>query len=165
MSCVYKPNGNPWCRGDRFFVGAWYKILYYTHGIFHRVGRYKFRFTLTASLTVTPFCLKHLNMRAVTEHDIAEVTGCLGRIDRTHKAFRIDSGQVSGMVHMRVCQKNEIQVSRINWDFLILIIIRSLFHTAVYQKLLTCCFQIITTTSYFVRRPNKGNLHVRTPFF
>ena len=165
MSCVYKPNGNPWCRGNCFFVGAWYKILYYTHGIFHRVGRYKFRFTLTASLTVTPFCLEHLNMRAVTEHDIAEMTGCLGRIDRTQKAFRIDSGQVSGMVHMRMCQKNEIQVSRINWDFLILIIIRSLFHTAVYQKLLTCCFQIITTTSYFVRRPNKGNLHVRTPFF
>ena len=70
MPRIYKSYGNSRCRGDYFFIRAWYKILYNAHGIFHCISRHKFRFTLPASLTVTPFRLKHLNVSTVSKHNI-----------------------------------------------------------------------------------------------
>ena len=45
------------------------------------------------------------------------------------------------MVNVCVCQQYAIHIRCHNRKLLILIYIITLFHTAVYQKLLTCCFQ------------------------
>ena len=161
---IYEANTDSFCRFDVFFIRARNKILDNAHSIFHGVSRNKFRLTLAASLTVTPLCLEHLNVGTVSKHNVAKVAGGLCCINRALKTFCINSGKISGVIHMCMGQKNKIQVASLYRNILILVVIRALFHTAVYQEFLSCCFQIITASGYFMCRPNKGNLHVRTPF-
>ena len=161
---IYKANADSFCRFDGFFIRTRNKILDNTHGIFHGVSRNKFRFSLTTSFTVSPFCLEHLNVGTVSKHNVTKVAGSLCCINRALKTFCINSGKISGVIHMCMGQKNKIQVTSLYRNILILVVIRPLFHTAVYQEFLSCCFQIITASGYFMCRPNKGNLHVRTPF-
>ena len=164
MSGIYETYADSLGRFDGFFIRTRNKILDNAHGIFHGVSRNKFRFSLAASFTVTPLCLEHLNVGTVSKHNVAKVAGGLCCINRALKTFCVDSGKISGVIHMCMGQKNKIQVTSLYRNILILIVIRTLFHTAVYQEFLSCCFQIITASGYFMCRPNKGNLHVRTPF-
>ena len=161
---IYKANADSFCRFDGFFIRARNKILDNAHSIFHGVSRNKFRLALAASFTVSPFCLEHLNVGTVSKHNVTKVAGSLCCINRALKTFCINSGKISGVIHMCMGQKNKIQVTSLYRNILILVVIRALFHTAVYQEFLSCCFQIITASGYFMCRPNKGNLHVRTPF-
>ena len=161
---IYETNADSFCRFDGFFIRTRNKILDNTHGIFHGVSRNKFRLALAASFTVTPLCLEHLNVGTVSKHNVTKVAGSLCCINRALKTFCINSGKISGVIHMCMGQKNKIQVTSLYRNILILVVIRTLFHTAVYQEFLSCCFQIITASGYFMCRPNKGNLHVRTPF-
>ena len=161
---IYETYADSFCRFDGFFIRTRNKILDNAHGIFHSVSRHKFRLALAASFTVTPLCLEHLNVGTVSKHNIAKVTGGLCCINRALKTFCINSGKISGVIHMCMGQKNKIQVTSLYRNILILVVIRTLFHTAVYQEFLSCCFQIITASGYFMCRSNKGNLHVRTPF-
>ena len=164
MSGIYETYADSLGRFDGFFIRTRNKILDNAHGIFHSVSRHKFRFSLTTSFTVSPFCLEHLNVGTVSKHNVTKVAGSLCCINRALKTFCINSGKISGVIHMCMSQKNKIQVTSLYRNILILVVIRPLFHTAVYQEFLSCCFQIITASGYFMCRPNKGNLHVRTPF-
>ena len=164
MSGIYETYADSLGRFNGFFVRTRNKILDNAHGIFHSVSRHKFRFSLTTSFTVSPFCLEHLNVGTVSKHNVTKVAGSLCCINRSLKSFCVDSGKISGVIHMCMGQKNKIQVTSLYRNILILVVIRALFHTAVYQEFLSCCFQIITASGYFMCRPNKGNLHVRTPF-
>ena len=164
VACIYETYADSLSRFNGFFVRTRNEVLNDTHGIFHGVSRNKFRLTLAASFTVTPLCLEHLNVGTVSKHNVAKVAGGLCCINRALKTFCINSGKISGVIHMCMGQKNKIQVAPLYRNILILVVIRTLFHTTVYQEFLSCCFQIITTSGYFMCRPNKGNLHVRTPF-
>ena len=164
MSGIYETYADSLSRFNGFFVRTRNEVLNDTHGIFHGVSRNKFRLTLAASFTVTPLCLEHLNVGTVSKHNVAKVAGGLCCINRALKTFCINSGKISGVIHMCMGQKNKIQVTSLYRNILILVVIRPLFHTAVYQEFLSCCFQIITASGYFMCRSNKGNLHVRTPF-
>ena len=164
MSGIYETYADSLSRFNGFFVRTRNEVLNDTHGIFHGVSRNKFRLTLAASFTVTPLCLEHLNVGTVSKHNVTKVAGGLCCINRALKTFCINSGKISGVIHMCMGQKNKIQVAPLYRNILILVVIRPLFHTAVYQEFLSCCFQIITASGYFMCRPNKGNLHVRTPF-
>ena len=164
MSGIYETYADSLSRFNGFFVRTRNEVLNDTHGIFHGVSRNKFRLTLAASFTVTPLCLEHLNVGTVSKHNVAKVAGGLCCINRALKTFCINSGKISGVIHMCMGQKNKIQVAPLYRNILILVVIRPLFHTAVYQEFLSCCFQIITASGYFMCRSNKGNLHVRTPF-
>ena len=164
MSGIYETYADSLGRFNGFFVRTRNEVLNDTHGIFHGVCRNKFRFSLTTSFTVSPFCLEHLNVGTVSKHNVTKVAGSLCCINRSLKSFCVDSGKISGVIHMCMGQKNKIQVTSLYRNILILVVIRTLFHTAVYQEFLSCCFQIITASGYFMCRPNKGNLHVRTPF-
>ena len=161
---IYKANADSFCRFDGFFIRARNKILDNAHSIFHGVSRNKFRLALAASFTVSPFCLEHLNVGTVSKHNVTKVAGSLRCIDWTLKTSCINCRKISGMIHMCVGQQNKIQVAFLYRNILILVVIRPLLHTAVHQKFLSRCFQIITASGYFMCRPNKGNLHVRTPF-
>ena len=66
MSGINKTYGNSISRSDHFIIRTSHKISDHTHCIFHCICRYKFRFALTSSLTVSPFCFKHLNMCTVS---------------------------------------------------------------------------------------------------
>ena len=95
MACINKADRNSLCRSDHLFIWTAHEIPDNTHGIFHGISRYKFRFALTFALSVTPLSLEHLNMRTVTKHNITQVAGSICRIDRPLETFRIDCGQIA----------------------------------------------------------------------
>ena len=164
MSRIHKTNLDSFSRFDNFIVWTSDKVSKNTHCVFHRICRNKFRFSFSAPLTISPFSLKHLDMCAVTKHDIAEITSCLCRINRTLIAFCIQGRKISGMIHVCMCQKHKIQITRSHRKLLIFIIIRSLLHSIIHQKLPSCRFQIITASGHFVCCTDKCYLHAQAPF-
>ena len=68
------------------------------------------------------------------------------------------------MVHVRVSQKDHIDLAGCDRQRLILIKIRTLLHSAVNQNLLTACFKIITASRYFMRRSQKCQFHTALSF-
>ena len=164
MSCIHKSYFDSLCRFDDLIIWASDEVPEHTHGIFHSVCRNKFRFSFSPPLSVSPLSLEHLDMCAVTKHDIAEITSCLCRIDRPLIAFCIQGRKISGMIHVCMCQKHKIQITRSHRKLLIFIIIRSLLHSIIHQKLPSCRFQIITASSHLMRSTDKCYLHAQAPF-
>ena len=143
MSCINKTYRNSFCRSNHLIIRASYKISDHTHCVFHCVCRHKFRFALSSALAVSPLSFKHLNMSTVSKHNITQMTGGVRCVYWPSKSFCINSRKISGMIHMRMGKKNKLNFSHSNWYLCILIIVRSLFHTAVYKKFMACCLQII----------------------
>ena len=164
MSGIYKAYLNTFSWFDSLIIRTSDKVTKNSHGIFHCICRNEFRFTFSSPLTVSPFRLKHLDMRAVTKHNIAKITCCFCCIDRSLISLGIQCRKIPGMIHMRMCQKYKIKISRSYRQILILIIIRSLLHTIIYQKFFPCCFQIITASGHFMRCTDKCYLHAQAPF-
>jgi len=71
MACINKPGWDSLCRSNHLIVRASHKVSDHSHGIFHCISRNKFRFALSSAFTVSPFCFKHLNVRTISEHNIA----------------------------------------------------------------------------------------------
>ena len=89
MSCICKTNLYPGSRLENFSILSSHKILQHCQCIFHGIYRHKICFSLAASLTIAPFCLKHLDMCTITKHNITQMTGGFCCIDRSLKAFCI----------------------------------------------------------------------------
>ncbi len=58
-----------------FVIITWHKIVQNTLRIIYAVHRNHFRLSGSAGFPVSPFCLKLLNMRAVFQHNVAELRG------------------------------------------------------------------------------------------
>ena len=69
------------------------------------------------------------------------------------------------MIDMCMCQKNVIYLSRCNRKFLILIKIRSLFHSTVNQNILSTRFKKMAASSHFMGCSKKAKSHMTNPFF
>ena len=95
MSCIYKTYLYSFCRFNNLIVRTSDKVPKHSHGIFHSISRYKFRLAFSAALTVSPFCLKHLDVCTVTKHNITEIAGRLCCIDRSLITLGIQSGKIS----------------------------------------------------------------------
>ena len=165
MTCVNKFYPQSLSKNDSLVIRTAYKVSDHAHGVFHGISRNKLRFPLALRLTVAPFSLKHLDMGTVTEHNVAKIAGCFSGIDWSLKSFCVNCRKIAGMVHMRMRQKNKIQISRRHRNILILVVIRPLFHSAVYQKLFSGCFQIIAASGNLMCCSNKSDLHADSPFY
>jgi len=111
-----------------------HKILQDPQSIFHGIGRNEFLFPRPFSFPVPPFCLEHLNMGAVAEHNVAQVTGGFRGIDISVEAFGIEGRQVTRMVNVCVGEENKVNVTGIYRYFNIFIVTGALFHPAVNQE-------------------------------
>ena len=69
------------------------------------------------------------------------------------------------MVNMCMCQQNVVNLIGWNRDLLVLIQIRSLLHTTVYQNVLSARIQVVAAACYLVSRPYKTKFHAFIPFF
>ena len=150
MARVHETHRDPLRRFHFLLVRTGNKVAQYAHGVLHGIGGNEFRLALPSGLAVPPLRLKHLDMGAVTKHDITEMTGGFRGVYRSLESFGIDCRQIAGMIHMGMCEKSEIQLSRIHGNLFIFIIIRPLLHTAVHQEFLSCRLQIITAACYFM---------------
>ena len=68
------------------------------------------------------------------------------------------------MVNVRVREKNKINIGRRERQFAVFINVRALFHAAIHQNLIFADFKQRAGTGHFVRRPQKSDFHVQSPF-
>ena len=78
-----------------------------------------------------PLRLKHLDMRAVAQHNVTKFRRRLRRIDTPPETVCIQIWYQTGMVDMRVGKKNIVDIRRRNRKFRVLIDIRPLLHPTV----------------------------------
>ena len=135
MSGIDKPDRKSITDLDLIMILAGNEVLQYPHRIFHVVHRCHFRLTGTPRLTVSPLRLKFLNVCGILEHDVTEFTGCLRREYLPPESVAIQQRQQSGMIDMRMRDKDIINRCRIHRNLLIHIQIRSLLHTTIHQKM------------------------------
>ena len=64
------------------------------------------------------------------------------------------------MIYMRMCQKHIINIRHIHGKFLILIIVGSLFHSAVNKYVLVAGLNNMAAAGNFVVSSDKSNFHV-----
>ena len=140
MSCVHKTNFNSICKLNYFMIITRNKLLNYIQSIFHRIRRNKLRLPISSCLTVSPLCLEGLNVSTITKHDITQIAGCSGCINRTAKSSCISQREISGMVNMRMRQQGKIYIRHRNRHILVLILVRTLFHTTIHEKSLARSF-------------------------
>ena len=77
MPRIDKANGQTLTDFNPVMILTRHKMFEHPLCIFHVVHRCHFRFTGTSCFTVSPFCLKFLNVRGILEHNITQFTGCL----------------------------------------------------------------------------------------
>ena len=155
MSRIPETNGNLITYRNLMIIVTWYKMLHHALHIIQVIHGNDFRKTGSSRLPVLPLRLKHLNMRTVTEHNVTQLRRRIGRKHLSPKTLCIQKRQQTGMINMRMCHKHIIDLPRIDRDFLILINIRSLFHTTVYQKIFLSDLYIMAAARYFMRCPQK----------
>ena len=89
MSGIHKSDRNTIGYDLFFHVPASHKALHHALGVFYGIHRYILFFTCSSSLTVAPFCLEHLDMGTVTQHNITQLLRGLRRKNLSAKAFLI----------------------------------------------------------------------------
>ena len=87
-----------------------------------------------------------LNMRTVTKHDITQLRCRIGSENLPFKPILCKLWQHSGMINMCMCEEYIIHFCCTDRKSRILIQIRSLFHTAVNQNILSCYLQKMTAS-------------------
>ncbi|MPN01008.1 hypothetical protein SDC9_148207 [bioreactor metagenome] len=93
MPRVGKTNVNPIVERKLLIVGMRNKELERALRVLHGIERNIGGFAAARALAVSPFCFKLLNVRAVAEHDVAEVAGGLRCVNGPAKAVLIKQRQ------------------------------------------------------------------------
>src|SRR5699024_3363507 len=99
------------------------------------------------------------------EHDVAQIHGRVRHVYISPETVCIYHRKISGMVNVCMCDQYEIQLGRRDWQRTVLIQIRSLFHSAVYQKLFPGCLDIIAAAGYLMCCPQKCDTHASSPLW
>ena len=109
-----------------------------------------FRTGMSSGLTVFPLRFLLLDMRAVTQHDVAKLRGCPCSIYLPPESPGEQLGKHARMIHMGMCQKHIINHRFLYRKFCIFKGIDSLFHTSVDQYVLSCSLQIMAAAGHFM---------------
>jgi hypothetical protein len=129
----------------------------------HRIERYIFFAAGPPGFPVAPFRLKFLDVRTVAQHDVAQVVRGERGDDLSLKAVLVQDGEPSGMVDVRMRQKNEVNQMVRDGNILIHIDVLSLFHTAVNENVFSAGFQIVAASGHFVVGAYKSKFHIIPP--
>ena len=159
MADVDKPRLYRCAQANHLAVPAGAEALEHSLGIVHVIERHIPRMAGALRLAVAPLRFKHLNVRAVAQHNPAQI---LRRFRRNHGAaetLRVQQRQAAGMIDVRMRQQNVINLRRINRYLLILILVRSLLHTAVDQNMKPADLQIVAASRHFMGGPKKIQFH------
>ena len=85
VSGINKANRESLTDFNLLIVGTFHEMFQNTLCILHIVHRCHFRLTCTACLTVSPLCLKFLNVSGIFQHNITEFTSCFRCKNRSSK--------------------------------------------------------------------------------
>ena len=141
---------------EYFVIGVADEEFDRLHGVFHGIdGLIALSVHFSLCLLVSPLRLHRLDVRRVTEHNIAEARRRFRGKDLSSEAVVIELGQHTRMVDMRVRQEHEVDLRSGDRKFCILVTVYALLHTAVYQEFLLAHLQIVTAARHFVIRADK----------
>ena len=104
-------------------------------------------------------------MGGVRKHNGAEATGGVCRIYFSAEAVLHKKRQLSGMVYMRVSEKEKVNFGGRDGEMAVFIYIGTLLHTAVDKKFCFSRFDKRARACYLVCRADKRNLHKITFLF
>ena len=127
--------------------------------VFARIDRFDQFLAGPFVFSVLPLDLGFLDLRAVHQHDAAEIHRGLGRIDRAAEAPFVQQGQIPRMVDMRMGQKDRVDRSGIYRQVLIDVDVFPLLHAAVHQITGIAHLQIGHGTGHLMGGPQKCDLH------
>ena len=105
--------------------------------VLHGINRFKGLLISAALLSlVFPLRLHGLDMRGITQHDIAQTRCRLRRDDLSAESVLVECGQHTCMINMCMCHNHEIDPGSRNRQRGVLIFHAALPHAAVYQYIL-----------------------------
>ena len=86
MPCIDEPDLNPIRNRQNLFIRTAHQQADSPLCIIHVIKRLDLLFSGSLSFPVSPLCLRHLNMRAVTKHDITQIRRSIGGINTSPKS-------------------------------------------------------------------------------
>ena len=125
------------------------------HGI-HRLDRVP---SGAFCLSGEPFRVALLDMRAVTKHDLAQAAGRIRGINRPCIAVFEQKRDISGVVDMRVGQKDKFDFCGVNGDALVDENILALLHPAIDKPEMPADLDHGTAAGNLMGRAQKCQLH------
>ena len=165
MSHVREADINPLADADPLPVLTGHQQTDGIQGVLHHVHRLILRFPCTPALPVAPLRLKLLDVRAVAEHDIAQIRGGKCGKDLSFESFFRKSGEHAGMINMGMGQKYVIHFRGRDRKPRVLIEIRPLLHAAVDQDILSSRLKEMTAARHFMGCSYKCQFHNVTCLF
>ena len=163
MADVGKAELHTFCHTDPLCIAAGTHQMQHAGSVLGRIDRFNGRATGTRRFSVDPFRIGHLDVGRIHQHDPAEVFRCLRRIDLAPEAVLIQFGQHTGVIDMRVCQKNCVDLSGQNRERRIFKNIDTLLHAAVDQIVPSTALQKRTASRHFMCRTNECKFHGHAP--
>ena len=151
MAYVSKAEADPVTHREYLVIGIFHEQFDRFYGILHSIDRLiSLSVDLSLCLLVAPLRLHLLDVRRILEHDIAETGRRSGRNDLPPESVAIQFGKHSGVVNMRVRQKDKVYFRRGNRHIRVLKPVDPLFHAAVDQEFLLADLQIVTASRHLV---------------
>ena len=165
MAHIRKTDLNAVADRDPLSVLAWHKQLYGIQGILHHIHRLILRLSCSSALAVAPLCLKFLDVRAVTQHNVAEIRCRECGKDLSLKSILRKPWQHSRVVNVRMGKEHIVNILLRDRQPRILIQIRSLLHTAVDQDIFPRRLEEMAASRNFMGRSDKSKFHSLTALF
>ena len=132
-------------------------------GVVERVDRLIRRSAGAAAFAVAPLGLALLNVRAVTQHDAAEIArlacGVNGAVEPVFEKQR----QIAGVVDVRMGQKDKVDLPRRHRQLLVFKDVLPLLHAAVNKAAVIPALDECAAARNFMGRAQKGNFHNELP--
>ena len=107
-----------------------------------------------------PLCVRHLDVRAVAQHDVAERGRRRACVHRAAEALLVQQRQVAGVVYVRVGQQDEINAAGADGQLLVHENVLALLHAAVDTAALVADLDESAAAGDFVRRAQECYLHI-----
>ena len=111
-----------------------------------------------------PLRLGHLDVGAVTQHDVAQGAGGGGGIDRAPEALLVQQGQMAGLVDMGVGQQHKVQLPGRDGQGFVFKQVPPLLHAAVHDALFVPHLDIGAAAGDLMGGAQKCDLHIKRSF-
>ena len=146
---------------DNLAVGAGDHALHQPGHVLQVIQGLHLRPAVSQGFAAFPLRLGHLDVGAVTQHNVAQGAGGGGGIDRAPEALLIQQGQMAGMVDMGVGQQGKIQLPGRDGQRLVFKQIPPLLHTAVHDALFISHLNIGAAAGDLMGGTKKCDLHIK----
>ena len=160
MPDIRKPDLHPFADPDLLPIIAGDQQGNGSFRVLHRIGRLIFlRSCVPLRFPALPLRLLLLDMRTVTEHDIAQLRRRPRRKDLPPEPPRVQLRQHARMIHMGMRQKNIVDLRLRHRKRSALKGIHPLLHALIHQHMHSCRFQIMAASRHLMVRSDKNKLH------